>query len=144
MKSIYLAHNMSSQEYGLQLQRKIEALGIKVYNPFLEIEQNAMESPEPDFYKAQMIVKEELKVLADVVDATVTVVTNDWAAGSHMESGLTVVKYEKPCFVLWLAKPYSTLSPHHIWYDALTTIYDTEEALLAGLEIWANVETTAN
>ena len=142
MKSVYLSHNMASKEYGRALQQKIEALGVKVYNPFREVEQSVDVSSETNYYKARNIVAKELDAISNS-NAIVTVVTDDWAAGSHMESALGVVKFDKPCFVLWLARPYSRMTPHHIWYDVLATVYDSEATLLRGLEMWANVETSA-
>ena len=127
MITVYLAHNMSSKEYGHSLQAKIESLDINVYNPFDRVEQHG---------SAESIVETEIHIIEDVVDAVVTVVTDQWAAGSHMESIIASRYAKKPVFVLWLAKRYSKLTAHHIWYDYLTNVFDTEEQLLNALKAW--------
>jgi nucleoside 2-deoxyribosyltransferase len=116
MKTIiaYLAHSSHEKEEGLALQRMIEALGVKVINPFQTVEQGQ---------KMSYIVEKELQIIRNV-DIVITYITDKPTIGAHMEA-MYAFDHEVPLFVLW----QSTRSKS--WYgyipDFLTE--DTETLL---------------
>lgn len=115
MKEIYLAHPFLEQEYGQRLTVFLEREGLKVVNPFRDVEQKS------GIYR---IMQKEMTIIPKM-DALVVVITDAITRAVHMEAFFAW--YLKiPVFVLWRAtdKMYS-------WYPAFATaiVSDTNELI---------------
>jgi hypothetical protein len=107
MKKItcYLAHSSLEKRRGRSLQKKIEALGIKVINPFQSVEQNK---------EMSYIVEKELEIISNV-DFVIAYITDKWTVGAHMESMFACIE-GVPLFVLWHS------SKNKSWYNYVADI----------------------
>jgi hypothetical protein len=122
MVTAYLAHSTLSQDKGIVLQRKLECLGIEVFNPFIEVEQ--------DTESIDMVVRE----LDAIARSDILVAICDGqpeSYGTPMEVFWSSYILHHPTFILY---PMFEGRRIHPWLDSLTWTYNTEEELLEAIE----------
>jgi len=130
------------QEKGLTLQKKIEALGIEVSNPFtkvVEVEYNrfvkeAKGKAVPPQSMVRPLVEGDLREI-ERCDGVVAMVTQHASVGTHMEVFYASRVLRRPVFVLYdfIFEGQSV----HPWYAYLSKVFLEEDQLLAWLNLWS-------
>jgi len=141
-KSVYLAHPYASKDYGFEITKKLEALGLRVINPFIRKEQETYEkvlSADGDFTpaQAQEIVESDLEKIR-AVDAVVAMVTGKLSFGTAMEVFYASYTLKKPVFTMYLLgnQLHKGFGQTHPWFKYLTTVKRDEESWLEAIKAW--------
>lgn len=142
-KSIYLAHPYKAMQYGFELTKKLEALGLRVVNPFIRKEQAVYEkvlAADGDFTpeQAREIVESDLEKIR-AVDAVVAVVNGDISYGTAMEVFYASYVLRKPVFTMYLLGKslHKGFGQTHPWFKHLTTVARDEETWLEQIVAWS-------
>src|SRR6266566_6342680 len=147
--SVYLAHPYKEKDYGMEIMRKLESMGIRVVNPFVRGEQEKYDqviqkSGEFTMDMCEDIVESDLQKI-DSVDAVVALVLPVKSIGTYMEIFYTAYILHKPVFCLYGLNDGKFDSKSagfgfiHPWIKYLTSPYLTEEKLLDAVQRWNSV-----
>ena len=137
IKSVYLAHPFAEKEkVEAEFQPKLEALGIRVINPFQRAEQGIYEAAlktAEGLNAAQSadIVNKDLEKI-DEAGALVALMIHDRMLGTIMEIFYSGYMMEYPTFVYAPTERYSK----HPWIMHLSTVSTTWDQLEEQLKNW--------
>lgn len=138
-KSVYLAHPYADQELGLAVQAKIEALGIRVVNPFQRKEQEVYSQVvqtggEFTLEQSQEIVDMDLSKIENA-NGVIAIFTGKISIGTSCET-IYARAIRKPVFSLYLIENLHGFSVIHPWVKALTHVSTNIEQLVEKLQAW--------
>jgi nucleoside 2-deoxyribosyltransferase len=134
MKTVtaYLAHPFSTMAWGFEFTKKLEAIGIKVIDPFDRPGKERLNRPVglPKEQSKEIVVTDMIKVRQ--ADILIAIVDGSDSKGTHMEFMGASFFLHMPCFTL-----YTESVKVHPWYVALSySIARTEEELLEQLKAY--------
>jgi len=130
---IYLAHPYAMKEYAKELQKKIEALGFNVLNPFYSTKYHKRLSEEwrekPSQKLAEQIVEKDLRAIQKT-DISLIILGTCITYGTTCE-----MFYSHSINHLTLVLALEDFAKSHPWVmTCATEIFMTEEELLRGLD----------
>lgn len=143
-KSVYLAHPYSDQALGLEIQAKIEALGIRVVNPFQREEQETYTKvivSGSEFSKEQCdsIVQTDLTKI-EQTDGVVCLFTEKLSVGTSMETFYSSRILLHPTFSLYVLQQRHSKERGfgfvHPWIKSLTQVHLSMDTLILALQKW--------
>lgn len=131
MKTLYFAHPTPRREEAMGLQRKLEALGFKIVNPFIvnPVNKPGMINNDDHMERCEKVVTGDLRFIR-AVDGVVV-----WLPEPSIGTSMETISA-----AFWMDKPSFTLFPGnmpHPWLKYLTVMVRTEEALLNAVKAWA-------